>query len=380
MEITKTGFEFVRLNDTIAQLEDQFRAIYGQDINIDPDTPDGQMIGLLAQLRIDISEFASAAINAIDPDTASGHWQEINAAYAGIKRKVASYSYLRSVILTGDANSFIPNGATVLDSNKKRWVQVGNITLNPMGSARADYRSENLGIHNVPANTELTIETIVLGWQKAVTDGVSEAGAEEETDAQLRARAYRSRSKPAQNSVEAVEANVRDVQDVTEVVCLENSTNSTDTNELPPHSINVVVEGGNDKDIAKAIYDHKSAGCDMMGNVEITHQPQTGLPVKIRFDRPQIIDCGVYLEIRRLGHFAQVDTEAIKTALTNETFSIGEDMILSRLYTPINTIQGFRVNKLEIGKLGDPYQTQDIDINIRSKARLQKQNIDMVLI
>ncbi len=378
MEITQYGFEFVRLNETLSQLEEAFRQIYGQDINIAPDTPDGQVIGLLAQLRIDIAEFASAAIHAIDPDTARGHWQEINAAYAGIKRKSAAHSYLREVILTGDAGAFIPNGATVLDNHKNRWVLVGDVTLNAQGSARADFRSEYLGVYELGADQPLSIETIVLGWHKAITDLAAQIGAEEETDASLRARAYRSRARPAQNSIEAVEANVRDLPDVSEVVCLENITNIMDINDLPPHSVNVIVTGGDDQAIAKAIYEHKSAGCDMKGEVEYLYKPETGLPVTIRFDRPQIVDCKIKLEIKRLENFKEVDIEAVKTALSKELFNIGEDVIWSRLFSPINMVQGFRVNKLEIGI--NTLASEDIPIGVRQKARFQKQNIEVVLL
>lgn len=380
MQITQDGFIFDRVNDKINQLEDSFMSIYGSDIDLSPDSPDGQIIGLLAQLRIDVAEIASMAISAIDPDTASGHWQEINAAYAGIKRKSASYSYLREVILTGEAGAFIPNGSSVLDSNKNRWILVGNITLNEQGSAQADFRSEKLGKYYVPANTELKIETIVLGWLKAVSQNTADLGEDEETDPQLRARAYRSRSKPAQNSVEAVEANVRDVVDVSNCLVLENVTNTVDKNDVPPHSINVIVEGGKDEVIAKAIYDHKSAGCGMMGSVSIAYQPETGLAVPILFDRPKMIDCAAYIEIERLEAFSEVDIEQIKRNIAHSIFQIGQDVHLTRLFTPINRVEGFVVTQLKIGLKGQTLEAKDIAIGVRDKAQFAIRDIDVVIV
>lgn len=78
------------------------------------------MIGLIAQIRADYEEFAEMVYKQLDPDLATGAWLEQRVAYAGLIRRQASYSYLRSVILTGDPHTEI-HQLTLSDPNKIRW-------------------------------------------------------------------------------------------------------------------------------------------------------------------------------------------------------------------------------------------------------------------
>ncbi|WP_265475114.1 baseplate J/gp47 family protein [Mergibacter septicus] len=78
---------------------------------------------------------------------------------------------------------------------------VSDVTLNDLGSARADFRSENLGSFNVESSAELKIETLTLGLNSVTTSENSILGVEIETDEQLRTRFFKSRGKNAQNSV-----------------------------------------------------------------------------------------------------------------------------------------------------------------------------------
>lgn len=57
----------------------------------------------------------------------------------------------------------------------------------------------------------------------------------------------------------------------------------------PPHSIEVVVEGGDDTEIAKQIFDKKAAGIQTYGKVEITLPGDFDEDIVIRFNRPEKI-------------------------------------------------------------------------------------------
>ena len=111
--LTETGIVIESFDAILSKLEQGFRAIYGQNINLNADTPDGQMIGLLAQMRMDFEELAQTVYNQLDPDAATGAWLEQRVAYAGLMRRAASYSYLRSVILTGEPYTQLYAGVMV---------------------------------------------------------------------------------------------------------------------------------------------------------------------------------------------------------------------------------------------------------------------------
>ena len=139
--LTETGIQIERLNDIVKRFEDGFKQIYGQNIDLSPNTPDGQMVGILAQIKMDIEELAENVYRQLDPDVATGAWLEQRVAYAGLMRRGASYSYLRSVILTGEPNTQLYAGIVVSDQNKVRWVLTTDIQLDSNGSGRADFRS-----------------------------------------------------------------------------------------------------------------------------------------------------------------------------------------------------------------------------------------------
>lgn len=372
--LTETGIQIERLNDIVKRFEDGFRQIYGQNIDLSPNTPDGQMVGILAQIKMDIEELAENVYRQLDPDVATGAWLEQRVAYAGLMRRGASYSYLRSVILTGDPNTQLYAGIVVSDQNKVRWVLTSDIQLDSNGSGRADFRSEQLGSFNLAKNTALTIETVTLGLTNAVTFENAEVGVEEETDTQLRERFLFSRTKNAQNSAEAITAKIAALPDVKQVRVLENNTAQRDAFGVEPHSIDVIVYGGNDEEIANVIYQNKGAGVGLQGNT-LTNLKKDGETRPIRFDKVSLVDIQVSMRCVRYEDFTEIDKDQIKKLLANQSFKIGQTVSLSRLYSPINQVGGFWVKELKIARKGQQLKAENVALQPRDLARIMESNI-----
>lgn len=372
--LTETGIQIERLNDIVKRFEDGFKQIYGQNIDLSPNTPDGQMVGILAQIKMDIEEIAENVYRQLDPDVATGAWLEQRVAYAGLMRRGASYSYLRSVILTGEPNTHLYAGIVVSDQNKVRWVLTTDIQLDSNGSGRADFRSEQLGSFNLAKNTTLTIETVTLGLTNAVTFENAEVGVEEETDTQLRERFLFSRTKNAQNSAEAITAKIAALPDVKQVQVLENNTAQRDALGVEPHSIDVIVYGGNDEEIANVIYQNKGAGVGLQGNTLINLK-KDGETRPIRFDKVSLVDIQVLMRCVRYEDFTEIDKDQIKKLLANQIFKIGQTVSLSRLYSPINQVGGFWVKELKIARKGQQLKAENVVLQPRDLARIMENDI-----
>lgn len=372
--LTETGIQIERLNDIVKRFEDGFKQIYGQNIDLSPNTPDGQMVGILAQIKMDIEELAENVYRQLDPDVATGAWLEQRVAYAGLMRRGASYSYLRSVILTGEPNTHLYAGIVVSDQNKVRWVLTTDIQLDSNGSGRADFRSEQLGSFNLAKNTTLTIETVTLGLTNAVTFENAEVGVEEETDTQLRERFLFSRTKNAQNSAEAITAKIAALPDVKQVRVLENNTAQRDALGVEPHSINVIVYGGNDEEIANVIYQNKGAGVGLQGNT-LANLKKDGEMRPIRFDKVSLVDIQVSMRCVRYEDFTEIDKDQIKKLLANQVFKIGQTVSLSRLYSPINQVGGFWVKELKIARKGQQLKAENVALQPRDLARIMENDI-----
>ena len=372
--LTETGIQIERLNDIVKRFEDRFRQIYGQNIDLSPNTPDGQMVGILAQIKMDIEELAENVYRQLDPDVATGAWLEQRVAYAGLMRRGASYSYLRSVIITGEPNTQLYAGIVVSDQNKVRWILTSDIQLDSNGSGRADFRSEQLGSFNLAKNTTLTIETVTIGLTNAVTFENAEVGVEEETDTQLRERFLFSRTKNAQNSAEAITAKISALPDVKQVRVLENNTAQRDAFGVEPHSIDVIVYGGNDEEIANVIYQNKGAGVGLQGNTLINLK-KDGETRPIRFDKVSLVDIQVSMRCVRYEDFTEIDKEQIKKLLANQSFKIGQAVSLSRLYSPINQVGGFWVKELKIARKGQQLKAENVALQPRDLARIMESDI-----
>ena len=367
--LTEEGIKIERLDSIVSTLENGLRQIYGQNIDLSPNTPDGQVVGLLAQIRMDFEELAENVYRQLDPDVATGAWLEQRVAYAGLMRRGANYSYLRSVVLTGEPNTRLYSGIVVSDTHKVRWVLVSDVTLDSNGSARADFRSEQLGAFNLAKNTNLTIETITLGLISATTQEDAEIGIEEETDIQLRERFLFSRTKNAQNSAEAINAKIAALPDVKHVRVLENNTGQRDAFGVEPHSINVIVNGGDSNSIADVIYQNKGAGVGLQGGTQVTLQRDNEQRV-IRFDRAAMVDVQISMRCVRYEDFTQINKGEITEQLAKQAFNIGQTVSLSRLYSPINQVGGFWVKELKIARKGQELKAENVVLQPREIARI----------
>jgi uncharacterized phage protein gp47/JayE len=376
-QLTPQGYVADTFNDIFNQFISGLKSIYGDDILVDPDDPDGQLAGILAQMRADIEGTILTIYQANDPDNATGAWLEQKVAYAGLERRTAQYSYLRDVVLTGTAGTLIKSGAILRDDSGIQWVSQTDVTLDDSGSCVQDFRSQTLGQYQVVANISLTIMTVIAGWQTATTQYASEIGLEEETDPQLLARFYRSRSKPAVNCVDGTVADIYALPDVSEVVALENMSDSIDSNGVNGHTVNYIVDGGDNTQIARAIY-RNWPGTGLQGAISVPVTRYSGNTVDIQFDRPDPVDIVTAITVGRRKNFTSVDTEQIVSQVIRMVFSIGESVYQADISDVVNQTSGVYVKSILLARSDEELADVDaLKMSAREKARFLSGNVTM---
>ena len=200
--IGATGLVTNSLTTTTTNIVSALQGIYGAGINVDQNSPDGQMIGIAAQATIDLLEFITAVNSMFDPDQAVGVILDQRVAINNITRIGGTYTVQdisitvnATVTLAGlDANYSSPTGTgyTVQDSSGNQFILAATTTLTS-GTTVCAFRAAQIGIVNVPINTITTPVTIVQGVTgvnnptAAVTVGETQ-----ETDPQLRVRRQQS--------------------------------------------------------------------------------------------------------------------------------------------------------------------------------------------
>lgn len=372
LQITETGIVIDSLSDVHKRLTDGFKRIYGDDISIDADSPDGQMIGLFSQEIDNINQALSMIAQMLDPYKATGAWLEQRAMYAGIVRRGADYSYLDDVIVTGKQGVKVPKGSIVSDGNLSKWVTLADIVLDINGSARVNMRSHELGAFSIQAGKELLMDTVIVGIEKITTTKTAKEGAFEEMDGSLLTRFMRSHSINNHDDRQGLEGALLDLPDVKQARVYENFTNQTDDKGVPAHSLNTVVIGGSDDDIGLTILKKKIGGCGVFGSISNT-QEYAGAQRTVKFDRASKVNIKVKLLLERVGGFHDIDTESIKSALSTTSFEIGESVYAMRLTCQVNSVQGFYIKSITVNG------SDSVKVGVRQCAQIRPEDVEVLI-
>jgi uncharacterized phage protein gp47/JayE len=268
VSIDSTGINIDNLNDRIDELNTALKAIYGENINLDQDTPDGQMVGIYSKLDIDAQESLVEIYNSRDPDTAVGVSLDTIAKLSGLLRNPPTKSTVSIDITTSQDNVTLPEEYTISDSNNQNWVIDEETTILTAGTQSVNFSSENYGNVQALADTITTPVTIVIGVDSVTNPLDATAGTDEETDEELRIRRALGTEKPSKSSIGSILSSLlNDVQNVTDAVVYENKTDTYDSvRDINARTIWAVVEGGTDDDIAESLIKQKTIGADFKGS------------------------------------------------------------------------------------------------------------------
>jgi uncharacterized phage protein gp47/JayE len=232
------------------------------------------------------------------------------------------------------------------------------------------------------ANTITTIVTPVLGWDGVTNPVAATAGRLRETDEELRLRFRNTKFERATNTIDAIYSAILNVEGVEEAVVYENDTDVTDVNGVPPHSFLPIVTGGLSTDIANSIWENKPIGILSFGNTTVAINDVQGFSHDISFSRPDPIVIYIEIPLVKDGDYPANGDDLMRSALIEyfkENFKIGDDVIYSRLFTPINSIPGHYVSgMIGIGTNPMALGSSNISIAFDEIASLSDVNITIV--
>ena len=236
----------------------------------------------------------------------------------------------------------------------------------------------NSGIIEQPANTIDTILTPMLGWDSVINPVAATPGEDRETDEELRLRFRNGKFDRATNTYDAIYSALINLDNVTEVTIYENDTSVVDGNGVPAHSFLPIVSGGLSQAIGNAIWENKPTGILSYGNTSVTVTDVQGGTHTVSFSRPNPVVVYISMDITTDVNFPANGNDLIRSNLISyfqTNFGTGDDVIYSRLYTPINAVGGHQVNTLTIGTSPSPVGTSNIPITFSDIASISSVNI-----
>mgnify|MGYP000480597190 CR=1 FL=1 len=386
MALTSTGYEIPSLRDVIISLETTARTEYGPTIDTSADSALGHFIATIA---IEISELyqdVKSLYDSLDVNTAEQKLLDKLVFLNNLIRKPATYS-TAMVQFTGTVGATVPE-ATILsigNSTVGRFITDTEVVLDSVGEATVSVTCLTEGPVPVNANT---IDTLVdsLPLITAVINPVDGGlGTEIETDSQLLERYFQSYSLSGDSTLASVQAKLLTIAGVTEVKVFENDTSAAvdrgDGTLRPPKSVECIVEGGSEDQIASVIQELKPAGIQYYGTSTV--DVKSGSPRYIQFTRASNIP--LYVQVTPLiydeeslssDYIEQIRSNMLTFASTE--YTLGKDVLPQRLLSAVIGISGLAGALITVSLDGITYTTDSLSVSDFQQATLSSDNITIV--
>lgn len=338
-EFDIAGVSVQTFEEIFDELVTAYKAIYGDDIVIDQDTPDGQRIGIEAKARLDLQTFGLSLYTQFDPDLATGELLNKIIKFCGISRRPATRSTVEETITT-DRDLTLEAGYTIADDTGQEWVTLSDQALTT-GANIVTMSAAEFGNVEAGPNTITEPVTIVLGVTAVTNPAAAIAGLDEETDEELRIRRNKSLENASYSTVGGLFAKLANITGVTDLAIYENDTDTYDAvRDINAHTIWAIVAGGEVADIAEIIAKNKTAGTGLKGTEEATYQESVLKPDgtsflfthTVKYDRPVEVPLYITLTATRTVTGQPIDLDLIKAKLAAKTYTINADAIASALY------------------------------------------------
>jgi hypothetical protein len=287
-----TGLTVQSRAELITYFTDQFKNIYGVDINLNADSPDGQLMNIIVQQILDVQDLLVQIYNQFDPDLAIGMVLDQRVAINGIQRQAGTHTVTNVTLVITQAVTLY--GAdqntqpiyTVEDNIGTKWELLETQLISGAGTYAYAFQAQQAGAISSTPNTITVPVTVVLGVQ-AINNPTTYTtlGVNEESDAALKIRRQLSTAISSQGYLAGLIAALENITGMDSVFVYENVTGSTDGDGIPSHSIWVIVSGtALPASIANAIYAKRNAGCGMKGTEVITIIQPDGSNFNIKWD------------------------------------------------------------------------------------------------
>jgi uncharacterized phage protein gp47/JayE len=382
--ITPTGFVRKTAENIFDEMADDLRAAIAPDIDTSPEAVLGQLLAAIAAQLGQPWEVLEAAYNGRSRAAAGGAQLAATCALTGTIKRARTKGTV-PLRLTVAASTTIPAGsvAQVLGQPTNRWVTL-EAAANATGSpafVTVDGEAQTAGAVPANAGTITVIATPVSGWT-AVTNLVDAVpGLDDETDPELRARTEQELARGGTSPADALRAallNPNNVPGVLQVIVTPNDTDFVDADGRPPHSVECLVLGGEDQDIADAIWANKATGIQTYGGTSTTTLDADGTSRAVRYSRPTLRNVWVVIELKRDASTYAGDA-AVKSAVQawhDANLRMGQPVLMWQVGRLAGVAGVTNVVSVKLGLAAPPDVVEaDLEVGPRDLADLDTSRI-----
>lgn len=385
--IDSTGLIVPDTSDILATVQDEYKAVFGSDLIVTPDTPQGALITAETFSRTGVVKNNAALANQINPNISAGIFLDAILAFTGMQRTPATKTIVSAVLLSGVAGTIIPAGTQVKTTGGDVFATQSGVTIGGGGTVTADFASVEYGPIPAAIGTLTMIVTGVLGLETVTNPTAGVLGSTTQSD--VGARALRSNTLGFQGVAlpVAITSALYNVNGVQSLWFQENVTNGTLTINgisMTSHSIYVCVNGGSDLDVASALLENKSSGASWIGGTTVTIvEPASGQPYDVKFDRPDEI--GILIKVTSPNGVEDNIKTAILAYVSGQIsgdagWQVGTDVSPWEIAGAINILYpGTFINKVEVSYSASvSYTTNVLAIAVNEIAVTDSSSITVI--
>ncbi|MDC9614879.1 baseplate J/gp47 family protein [Xenorhabdus khoisanae] len=389
--ITRQGVIVPDTADLLGAVEADFRATFGQDIDLSPETPQGVLVTMETENRDAMVRNNAELANQINPDIAGGIFLDAIWALMGGSRFAATRSYLSNVEFGGVPETVIPKGAQAESVTGARFETISTLIIGKDGKTTGDMRAVLFGTIECKAGHLERVASSILGWETITNPTHAVVGREAESDISARQRRKQTLAKNTVSVGEAITSSLYELEGVNSLSFRENYAPqiiTIDGIKLLPHSVYVCVEGGDREEIARALLRTKTIGAAYNGKEIVTVTERvSGQEYEIRFDRPteKITFCRV--TVRKSTMDAQsIIPAAIERWVRGELegdsgLVVGREVSPFEISAAVSAVEPrLFITKVELSLDGQSWLIGTIPIKLNEVARLHRGSVQVVMV
>jgi uncharacterized phage protein gp47/JayE len=366
--VTGEGFTIKPLEQIVSDLGARLVARFGSTFDVSPESPDGQLIGVVSDTIFDAWQMGELSYNAFAPSKTFGLGLDNLCELNHVVRQFQTATKITAQ-MTGSNGVTIPKGSIIADSIGLEFETEQDLLLDSNTDNSVTAVATVTGPNVVEANAVTTIVTAISGWETVTNPEAGVVGNNREEDPQLRNRRAASVITTGVNTNESIYAAMFRLG-ATYVVVIDNDTGAT-VDGQPTSTFQCVVEGGSQVEIAEAIFAVKPYGIQAFGDISTSVSDSKGYSKVIGFSRTSRTDIYVSIDfVRNKGASFDSDERISQVVLEHiNTLNINEDVVWSDIFEPITSeVKGISIKSLYIGLAASPSGIVDIPLGIKQRA------------
>ena len=373
--LTSGGFVPETYEDIKGRIEAKLDVI-NPGFDFSPDSPDGQMIGIMTYEIFQAWNELNNVYNSYNPQLAIGAGLRNIGLITGLPYGFAQRSSA-TLEVTGTAGTIIPVRTFLVDAEGNEFYTTFETTV----PANLQVLARVSGVIPVPAGTVTTLQVPIAGVTSITqsTDGV--VGSRAQTEQQYKTERLRT----VMRNATSIEGNLQGKlieAGLNQARVINNRTAATLADGTPANSIQVTVgEVGavTDEQIAKIILTNGSLGCPTYGTTTVNILDSQGVTQSISFSKAAAVVIEVTLDVTYLSTQTAGASANIVKALRQHINSLesGADVVWSRLFAYITPYSQAQINTLTIAASGGTQGITNVVLNDTQFAAIADANITL---